>query len=284
MTYPIYVKKSIFFVKDKIRLFEIRLPTKVLIFLLNIENILKASGTRLTWDKRRGQFLAVDTKYRLAFCRKERSVLYASGVTRRINSLAHTYFQNELPKEFHGTFIDCGANVGELSLFVAQKYNCEILAFEPEPMEYRCLTQNLSGFDTVQAFNKALWEEKKDLFFYSSPETADSSLIPSESDQKGVIIQAITLDSLLTNYLANPSPIILKIEAEGAEPEVIRGSKKLLERAALVLVDGGPERGLLKEKTEPQNDLELFELGFMKMPNNSTRCQVYVRRSKESDS
>jgi len=281
LAYSNRVNRPILFIKDKIRLFEIGLPPKILIFLLNIENILKATGTRLKWDKSKNLFQAVDAEYKLAFCRKERSILYASGVTQRINSLAHVYFQNELPKNFHGTFIDCGANVGELSLFVAQKYHCEILAFEPEPMEYRCLRKNLSGFDSVQVFNKALWEEKKDLFFYSSPETADSSLIPSELDQEGVIIQAITLDSLLTDYLTNSSPIILKIEAEGAEPEVIRGSKKLLERVALVLVDGGPERGLLKEKTEPQNDLELFKMGFMKMPNSSTRCQVYIRSSKE---
>ena len=268
----------IFLAKDKIRLFEIRLPAKILIFLLNLENTVKATGTRLKWDEKTGLFQAIDTTYNLEFCRKERSILYASGVAKRINSLANAYFQNELPEEFEGTFIDCGANVGELSVFVAQKYRCNVIAFEPEPLEYRCLKKNLSNFGRVKTFNNALWEENKDLYFYSSPNTADSSLIPNDINQAGQIVQAITLDSLLSNHLDDLNPIILKVEAEGAEPEVIRGGRRLLERATLVLVDGGPERGLLKEKTEPQNDFELNKTGFEKLPGKSTRCQVYARR------
>ena len=274
------VNKALLILKDRIRLLEIRLPTRLLIALLNLENRIKSTGTHLKWDKQNGMFQVVDSAYQLQFCRKERSILYTSGVSKRINSLAQAYFQNEIPEDFKGTFIDCGANVGELSLFVAKKYHCKILAFEPEPMEFQCLLSNLLSFDSAVAFNKALWEEKKELIFYSSPQTADSSLIPSEPNQDKIVIQAITLDSLLSDDELSEGIIIVKIEAEGAEPEVIKGGRELLEKAALVLVDGGPERGFLKEKTEPQNDQELQKLGFEKLPGNSTRCQVYARSKK----
>ncbi len=276
------VKKALLILKDRMRLLQIRLPTPFLISMLNLENKVKSTGTRLKLDKRNGLFQVMDSTYQLQFCRKERSILYTSGVSKRINSLARTYFQNEIPEDFQGTFIDCGANVGELSLFVAKKYNCKILAFEPEPREYQCLSNNLFSFDSALAFNKALWEENKELTFYSSPQTADSSLIPSEPNQERIVIQAVTLDTLLSDDELSKGIIIVKIEAEGAEPEVIRGGRELLRKAALVLVDGGPERGFLKEKTEPQNDLELYNLGFEKVPGNSTRCQVYVRDKKRS--
>jgi FkbM family methyltransferase len=276
------VNKPLLILKDKIRLLEIRLPTPFLISALNLENRIKSTGTRLKRDKQNGLFQVMDSSYQLQFCRKERSILYTSGISKRINSLARTYFQNEIPEDFKGTFIDCGANVGELSLFVAKKYHCHIIAFEPEPMEYQCLLSNLLSFDSATAFNNALWDENKELVFYSSPQSADSSLIPSEPNQDKIVIQAITLDSLLSDDLLNKGLIIVKIEAEGAEPEVIRGGRELLKKAILVLVDGGPERGFLKEKTEPQNDLELYKLGFEKIPGNSTRCQVYARDEKLS--
>jgi FkbM family methyltransferase len=276
------VKKVLLILKDRIRFLEIRLPTPLLISLLNFENWIKTTGTRLKWDKQNGLFQVMDSAYQLQFCRKERSILYTSGVSKRIDSLARTYFQNEIPVDFNGTFIDCGANVGELSLFVVNRYHCKVLAFEPEPMEYQCLLSNLLGFGSARAFNKALWEENKELNFYSSPQNADSSLIPSEPNQHKIVVRAITLDSLLSDHLLGEKGIILKIEAEGAEPEVIRGGRQLLKKTEMVLVDGGPERGFLKEKTEHQNDLELYELGFDKLPGSSTRCQVYKRVKKDT--
>ena len=42
---------------------------------------------------------------------------------------------------------------------------------------------------------------------------------------------------------------LLKIEAEGNEPEVLQGSKKFLKLIKFIAIDGGPERGLKKETT-----------------------------------
>ena len=41
----------------------------------------------------------------------------------------------------------------------------------------------------------------------------------------------------------------LKIEAEGSEPEVLKGSKEILSRVDYIGVDGSPERGIKNETT-----------------------------------
>ena len=42
---------------------------------------------------------------------------------------------------------------------------------------------------------------------------------------------------------------VLKIEAEGSEPEVLKGSKEILSRVDYIGVDGSPERGIKNETT-----------------------------------
>ena len=50
--------------------------------------------------------------------------------------------------------LDCGANVGMMSLFVKREYpNAEVIAFEPHPETYEYLQQNFanSGYDDLLA-------------------------------------------------------------------------------------------------------------------------------------
>jgi hypothetical protein len=42
---------------------------------------------------------------------------------------------------------------------------------------------------------------------------------------------------------------LLKIEAEGYEPEILKGAGKMLERCEYIAVDGGYERGVKCEQT-----------------------------------
>jgi hypothetical protein len=43
---------------------------------------------------------------------------------------------------------------------------------------------------------------------------------------------------------------LFKVEAEGAEPEVLLGATKILKKIKFISVDCGPERGLKLEKTD----------------------------------
>ena len=61
----------------------------------------------------------------------------------------------------------------------------------------------------------------------------------------------------------------MRIEAEGAEPEVLQGSKATLEKTNFVLIDVGPERGKNHDITLKDsfnflidNNFRLLNVGF----------------------
>lgn len=95
-------------------------------------------------------------------------------------------------------------------------------------------------------FNLGLWNSDGQLDFYLSSEGADSSLIkPAQFD---------TVIQLPTRRLADivQGPIkLLKIEAEGAEPEVLKGAEPLLPQVVWISADVGYERGVDQESTLP---------------------------------
>lgn len=94
---------------------------------------------------------------------------------------------------------------------------------------------------------KALWKENTMLSFYSKADTADSSIFESKGSHR-IDIAAVTLDAALANRDLS-RPIILKLEAEGAEPEVLQGAKDTLTMIDWVSVDCGPEKGFAQDNT-----------------------------------
>ncbi len=140
------------------------------------------------------------------------------------------------------TIVDCGANIGDLELyFRVNELPIKYIAFEPSPQEFECLSNNL--FQGV-AYNMGLWDEAGQIPFFISTENSDGSFIepPTYTDIK--TIKTSRLDSLIDEEIA-----FLKVEAEGGEPEVIRGCEKILGKIKWISVDVGFERGKTKEST-----------------------------------
>ena len=55
---------------------------------------------------------------------------------------------------------------------------------------------------------------------------------------------------MLDNFFHDKAKIkLIKIEAEGAEPEILKGSINILKKTEFLCVDGGPERGIEKKQT-----------------------------------
>ncbi len=189
-------------------------------------------------------YLCDDGNSQIYFCRQGHSRLYLSYELRggeigwRVQRLSEAYNLDKIRVNPPGTFIDCGANVGELGLW-ARANRLEYIPFEPEPLEALCC--DLNNFDgNPMTRRMALWKEDTLLTFYSKPESADSSAI----DQGGAIpieVYGITLDNAV-NLTDASGTIILKVEAEGAEPEVLEGATMTLPMIDFVAVDCGPER------------------------------------------
>ena len=161
--------------------------------------------------------------------------------------MAADYHLTRIGIEHNGMLIDCGANVGELGIWARQEY-LEYIPFEPEPLDATCCELNNQGVSTRRY---ALWSETKALPFYSVPDTADSSLIFMGGTPQTMTVEAVTLDSVIdiAHLSEVPGTVILKVEAEGAEPEVLQGARETLACVDYVTVDCGQERGVQKAHT-----------------------------------
>jgi FkbM family methyltransferase len=208
---------------------------------------------------------------------KKRYGRYGRGINNLVNKLAHTYFLDEIEFKAGDTFIDCGANIGELGLwFERNRPFVNYIGFEPSKNEFEALKLNLKNSQTL--VNKALWDKNETIKFYSSVDTADSSTIQNGLEDDIVNVEAIRLDDFANNL---NSIKVLKIEAEGAEPEVLMGAIQCLKKCEYVVVDSGPERGIEQRETtvEVKNILESNQFQFEKKSSLRT---VYLYRNTRS--
>ena len=109
-----------------------------------------------------------------------------------------------------------------------------------------------------------MWHENGELAFYVSSENADSSLIKPPNFDEVIKVSTRRLDSII-----NTPVKLLKIEAEGAEPEVIKGCEKLLSQTQYITADLGYERGIDQQSTlDPvtkylsNHGFELLEISY----------------------
>lgn len=179
-------------------------------------------------------------------CRRSRIRRYFFGIAAQCEALAHEYLFQNVPLKEGDVIVDCGANNGEIGIW-AQKKKLNYYAFEPEPLEARCCDLNNYNGDK-KTFRLGLWHEQTTLSWYSEPEDADSSLIQQESGKKSVSIKTTTLnDFARSNNIERIR--LFKLEAEGAEPEVLQGALTMVDKIDYISVDCGYERGIAKNHT-----------------------------------
>ena len=208
-------------------------------------------------------------------CRRGRHNRYKSGVMAGVDRLARDYSLDRIADLRGGVFIDCGANVGELG-FWARSRGFRYIPFEPEPLEARCV--DLNHFDGAPGcIRKALWNQETVLKFYTRPDSADSSVLVSADAEASVSIAATTLDAAV-DLAAVTGPVIFKLEAEGAEPEVLQGAAKSLARIDWVAVDCGFERGPERAHTFVETNTCLQDHHFRLVAARFTRVTALYQR------
>ena len=169
---------------------------------------------------------------------KKRLHLYKSGIEHRQKWLLRDY---SLPEDLirdGDCVVDVGANVGELGIW-AEALGAKYIAFEPDPKAYLALQKNVKGM----VFDIALSDENGTAEFYLNTAEADSSLFKPETTTEKIKVKKFRLDDFFAET-GKPKRIrLLKIEAEGTEPEVLKGAVETIKLAEYVAVDAGPERG-----------------------------------------
>jgi FkbM family methyltransferase len=215
--------------------------------------------------------------------RSSRIPLYSRGLSTRLKQLEKDYWLSDvvatgaLNKNDIG--IDIGANVGEVSQLLHSVIGIsQILAFEPDPHEFRCLQRNLPSSDNL--FNIALWSEIESKDFFLSNETGDSSLFAPNLDSPSIKIETTTLDACLESLQYSRIGII-KLEAEGAEPEIVKGGSMVFSKTVFVTADLGPERGTEQKETFTQVFALLSDLGFELIRSRTEGRRVYLFRNLE---
>ena len=212
----------------------------------------------LSWDGLRVSIS--DRDYSLMLPSFRRIPRYRRGISLRIDRLAKRYgCPAHYSPEAGDIVVDVGANIGEFTLYAATK-GARVMALEPDPWVFQCLTGNLAQFPEAVGLPLALWNERANLSFFSAADKADSSLIePDTPIRRAVDTEAWPLDEV-PEIAALERIDFLKIDGEGAEPEILEGAAATLDRVGKIGIDIGPERH--GESTKDQVTAILESAGF----------------------
>lgn len=148
-------------------------------------------------------------------------------------------------------FVDIGANAGLFSLIAAKvSPQMKVLAFDPSNASHYYLNKNVQlnhlG-DKIKTFKAALSDRVEELEFFEvkNPKYrylkynlgGSSSLYVKPKQFSKYKVQSITLDALLQDpaYAAMPIDFV-KIDAEGAEPSIIRGMRETIQKHKPIIV------------------------------------------------
>lgn len=142
-----------------------------------------------------------------------------------------------------GLVVEVGANMGIFTVPLAQwleKKARRIVAFEPQPVIFQQLCANLAlnGLMNVTAWPYTCGQEPGSVTFerrdyakignFGAASMSNSAL---ESEDSAVKALCVTLDEMLPNEHVG----LIKIDVEGSELKVLKGSRALIERSRPLL-------------------------------------------------
>ena len=119
--------------------------------------------------------------------------------------------------------MEAGVYKGEDTASLA-KFSSHVIGFEPSPRNYKKAKKNLESFSNVELLNAGLWNSKDELEVSLGQEDYDDGFLEPD-ENSGEIGQSVPVDTV-ENYVKEldiDTVDFLKIEAEGAEPEIIDG-------------------------------------------------------------
>jgi FkbM family methyltransferase len=133
-----------------------------------------------------------------------------------------------------GVFIDVGASTGIYSLKAAKHYQNIgiVIAIEPFPEVFATLYKSVvtNGFKNVRLRNLSVWSETGLRTLWKNAHKPNSfSIVHRENNAEGISTLTVSLDDLV-RWEKLERLDYLKIDAEGAEQEILAGAKNIIER------------------------------------------------------
>ena len=131
-------------------------------------------------------------------------------------------YRVELSRE-RPLIIDCGANIGLATLFFkSMAPDARIIAFEPDPVTFGVLRQNVerNGLSGVELRNQALWKEEGKLRFHVGELQGGlrMSVLPERKPGRHVEVMSVPLSRTLAEH---GEVDLVKMDVEGVEVEIL---------------------------------------------------------------
>lgn len=157
-------------------------------------------------------------------------------------------------------FIDIGAASGHVSRRVAPRFS-KCVCFEPSKKNYEELMKNIKNekLNNVISYNYALGSKMETKTFYCSENNPYDNRFSRDVKEKFIpdLVQVVKLDDICDDLRINEECII-KIDVQGYELEVMRGSTKLLEKNCVVISEFWPW-GMYLHKINPLEYVEFMK-------------------------
>lgn len=136
--------------------------------------------------------------------------------------------------------VDAGANVGMATLYFAQQYpDAQIIAIEPEALNFEALERNCKGLPNVTLFKGALWSKQRDLTIVNPSAKSWAFAVADRlcEDRNSSVVPTITIPEVLDRLMVDKIDL-LKLDIEGSELELFSsGSDKWLGQVRLIVIE-----------------------------------------------
>lgn len=162
------------------------------------------------------------------------------------------------------TVVDVGANIGIYTAYLSKLVGSRgrVIAFEPEPKNYRRLCAYVHGLENVEPVEAAVVAQSGDIeLFVSNALNVDHQTYDSGENRSRIRVRGVALD----DYFPRGSRIdLIKMDVQGAEAAVLQGAERLLgENPDVRLILEYWPYGLKRAGAPPARFLEwLREMGF----------------------
>ena len=179
-------------------------------------------------------------------------------------------------------FIDVGANLGSYSQLASGLCQAKVIAFEPVPKTFIRLEENIKInhlMGKVKTRNVALSNEKREKVLFSIDKGPCNSIVDSKYQGRKESVNVSTLDSECFSV----DPVLIKIDVEGFEENILRGSSEILLKDSLLAI-------IIEGQTKNVNNI-LSNFGFedlnyepfkrkLKYSSKKNRNKIWIKKDK----
>ena len=183
-------------------------------------------------------------------------------------------------------FVDIGSNLGSYSLLASGVANAKSIAFEPVPSTFQRLIENIEinnlenriSAKMIALTSPEKLSQQRSLFFSTDKDTENSFVDKNYGGQK-----ISTAVSTLDLQCKNIDLILIKIDVEGHEPALLKGSINTLKSTGLLALIIENQSREVCDFLEHLNFIAVSyqglrrEVALLKKPDTN---QIWVKREK----